>query len=66
MKSEYYCAQCGKMFITRAPADYRYRLRDWRKTAESRGKSLFFCSAGCMSEFEKQNHRRKYNTGFKV
>lgn len=66
MKAEYYCAQCGRLLIIRAPKDYRYRCRDWRKDSETKGRTLTFCSPGCMSRFEEQYHRRKYNAGFRA
>lgn len=56
---ERYCAICGKLIITRDPQSYVYKRRDYRADSETLGKTLFFCSNGCMNSFEKAYPSRK-------
>ncbi len=56
---ERYCAICGKLIITRNPQSYVYKRRDYRVDSETFGKTLFFCSNGCMNSFEKDYPERK-------
>ena len=56
---ERYCAICGKLIITRDTQRYVYKRRDYRADSETFGKTLFFCSNGCMNKFEKVYPARK-------
>lgn len=56
---ERYCAICGKLIITRDPQSYVYKRRDNRADSETFGKTLFFCSNGCMTSFEQVYPSRK-------
>ena len=56
---ERYCAICGKLIITRNLQSYVYKRRDYRADSETCGKTLFFCSNGCMNKFEKVYPARK-------
>lgn len=62
---ERYCAQCGRLIITRNSQQYVYKRRDFRRQNPTYGKTIYFCSDSCMQVFEKTNPRKQYARGFK-
>ena len=54
------CCQCGKTIIVHDPAAYQYRQRDYCRTSETYGKTLWYCSRKCMREYDEQHPRKRY------
>lgn len=59
--TDHYCAQCGKLIVSRNAREYQFKIRDWRKESDTFGKTLWFCKDGCMRKFEKDNNRKRNN-----
>ena len=62
---EHFCVHCGKGFITRNPREYLFRERDWRRSSETYGRTLWFCSGSCMNTFNRENGKVEHRKGFK-